>query len=385
MAKRDYYEVLSVSKTATAEEIKKSYRKLAIQYHPDKNPGNKEAEDKFKEAAEAYEVLSDTEKRKRYDQFGHAGFGGATGYDFDGNFTMEDIFARFGSVFGGHFGGGFSGFSGFGASQGNRRRVARGADLRVKVKLTLKEIAAGVEKKIKVNKYVSCSHCDGNGAADNDGVSACAACKGSGMITEVVRTILGQMQTSSTCRACGGDGKVIIKKCPECAGEGIIRSDDVITLKIPAGVADGMQLSVSGKGNAARRGGILGDLLVVIEEEPDAELIRDDNDLIHNLLISFPTAALGGSIEVPTVDGKVRVKIEAGTQPGKVLRLRNKGLPDVNGYGKGDLLVNISVYVPENLTSEEKKTLTGMENSSSFQPSKTAKEKFFSRFMRMFE
>ena len=386
MAKRDYYEVLEVSKSATPEEIKKSYRKLAIKYHPDKNPGDKAAEEKFKEAAEAYEVLSNVDKRARYDQFGHAGMGGAAGGGgfSGGGMSMDDIFSQFGDIFGGHFGG-FSNFGGFGSSRGGGRRVNRGSDLRVKVKLNLKEIANGTEKKIKLKKYVPCGHCNGSGAKDSNSITTCSTCKGSGVVTRVTQTILGQMQSSATCPTCGGDGKTITQKCAECAGEGIVRADDVVTIRIPAGVAEGMQLSVSGKGNAARRGGINGDLLVVIEEEPHEDLIRDDNDLIYNLLISFPTAALGGSIEVPTVDGKVRVKIDAGTQPGKVLRLRNKGLPSVNGYGTGDLLVNIIVYVPEELSDEEKKSLTGMENSPSFQPTKKAKEKIFSRFMRMFE
>ena len=383
MAKRDYYEILEVSKTATSEEIKKAYRKLAIKYHPDKNPDDKEAEEKFKEAAEAYEVLSDPQKRSRYDQYGHAGVGGASGGGFGGGMSMDDIFAQFGDIFGGHFGG-FSGFGGFGSSQ-QGRRVNKGSNLRVKVKLTLKEIATGVEKKIKVKKYVTCKHCKGSGAEDSNSITTCPTCKGSGMVTRIAQTILGQMQTSSTCPTCGGEGKTITKKCAHCGGEGVVRDEEIISINIPAGVAEGMQLSVNGKGNAARHGGVNGDLLVVIEEEPHPELLRDENDLIYNLLITFPTAALGGSVEVPTIDGKVRVKIDAGTQPGKVLRLRNKGLPSVNGYGLGDLLVNVSVYVPEQLTSEEKKTLTGLENSPSFQPTKTIKEKIFSRFLKMFD
>ena len=383
MVKRDYYEILEVSKTATSEEIKKAYRKLAIKYHPDKNPDDKEAEEKFKEAAEAYEVLSDPQKRSRYDQYGHAGVEGAAGGGFGGGMSMDDIFAQFGDIFGGHFGS-FGGFSGFGSSQ-QGRRVNKGSNLRVKVKLTLKEIASGVEKKIKVKKYVTCKHCKGSGAKDSSSITTCPTCKGSGMVTRIAQTILGQMQTSSTCPTCGGEGKTITKKCAHCGGEGVVRDEEIISINIPAGVAEGMQLSVNGKGNAARHGGVNGDLLVVIEEEPHPELLRDENDLIYNLLITFPTAALGGSVEVPTIDGKVRVKIDAGTQPGKVLRLRNKGLPSVNGYGIGDLLVNVSVYVPEQLTSEEKKTLTGLENSPSFQPTKTIKEKIFSRFLKMFD
>ena len=381
MAKRDYYEVLGVEKTASAEEIKKAYRKKAIQYHPDKNPGDKEAEEKFKEAAEAYDVLSDPQKRQRYDQFGHAGVGGAASGGGFGGMSMDDIFSQFGDIFGGHFG--FGGFGGFGG--GSRgRRVNRGSDLRVKVKLTLKDIASGVEKKIKVKKYVACSHCHGTGADGDSGTKTCDTCKGSGVVTRVANTILGQMQTQTTCPTCGGEGKVIVKKCPHCGGEGIVRDEEVITINIPAGVAEGMQLSMNGKGNAARHGGIDGDLLILIEEEPHPELLRDDNDLIYNLLLSFPQAALGGTVEVPTVDGKAKVKIDPGTQPGKVLRLRNKGLPSVNGYGTGDLLVNVSIYVPETLSSSEKDMLKELENSANFQPNKTMKEKFFDKFRRLF-
>lgn len=383
MAKRDYYEVLGVDKNASEEEIKKAYRKKAIQYHPDKNPGDKEAEEKFKEAAEAYDVLSDPQKRQRYDQFGHAGVGGASqSGDFGGGMSMEDIFSQFGDIFGGHFGS-FGGFGGFGGQRGGRR-VNRGSDLRVKVKLSLKDIATGVEKKIKVKKYVACSHCHGTGAEGSDGTKTCDTCKGSGVVTRIANTILGQMQTQTTCPTCGGEGKVIVKKCTNCNGEGIVRDEEVITINIPAGVAEGMQLSMNGKGNAARHGGINGDLLILVEEEPHPELLRDENDLIYNLLLSFPQAALGGSVEVPTVDGKVKVKIDPGTQPGKVLRLRNKGLPSVNGYGTGDLLVNVSVYVPENLSQSEKDTLNGLENSPNFQPNKTMKEKFFDKFRRLF-
>jgi molecular chaperone DnaJ len=362
--KRDYYEVLEVTKTASSEEIKKAYRKKALQYHPDKNPGNKEAEEKFKEAAEAYEILGNEEKRRRYDQFGHAGVGGYSGGgDFGGGMTMDDIFSQFGDIFGGHFG-----FSGFGNSGKSSQRVNKGTDLRVKVKLTLKEIATGVEKKIKVKKYVTCTYCHGTGAEDAKSYSTCSTCRGTGYVTRTVNTILGQMQTTTVCSACGGEGKSITKKCPHCGGEGIIRDDDVITLNIPAGVAEGMQLAMSGKGNAARRGGINGDLLVVVEEEPHPELIRDQNDIIYNLLLSFPMAAVGGTVEIPTLEGKAKIKIEPGTQPGKVLRLRSKGLPSINSYGTGDLLINIAVYVPESLTKEQKETLEQMENTSNFQP-----------------
>jgi len=378
-AKRDYYEVLEVTKTASYEEIKKAYRKKAIQYHPDKNPGDKAAEEKFKEAAEAYEILGNEDKRRRYDQFGHAGVSGSSG-GYGGGMTMDDIFSHFGDIFGGHFD-----FGDFSSGRSSQQRVNRGADLRVKVKLTLKEIATGVEKKIKVKKYVSCTHCHGTGAEDSKAYSTCSSCRGSGYVTRTMSTILGQMQTTTICNTCGGEGKIITKKCPHCNGEGIVRDDDVITLNIPAGVAEGMQLSMGGKGNAARRGGINGDLLVVVEEEPHPELIRDQNDIIYNLLLSFPTAALGGTVEIPTLEGKAKIKIEPGTQPGKVLRLRNKGLPSLNSYGTGDLLINIAIYVPESMTKEQKETLEKMESSTNFQPTQAVKEKIFSRFRNIFE
>ncbi len=380
MAKRDYYEILEVPKNASQEEIKKAYRKKAIQYHPDKNPGDKESEEKFKEAAEAYEVLSNEEKKRRYDQFGHAGVGSAASSGgFGGGMTMDDIFSQFGDIFGGHFGS----FGGWGGGGYSSPRVNRGSDLRVKVKLTLKEIATGVEKKIKVKKYISCKHCNGTGAEDSHSYTTCSTCKGTGHVTRVTNTILGQMQTTSTCQACGGEGKIITKKCSECNGEGIVRDDDVITINIPAGVAEGMQLSLGGKGNAARRGGVNGDLLVAIEEEPHPELIRDENDIIYNLLLSFPVAVMGGTVEIPTLDGKAKIKIDPGTQPGKVLRLRNKGLPAVNRYGTGDLLVNISVYVPENITKDQKTMLEGFENAPNFQPSRSVKDKIFSHFKNL--
>lgn len=385
MSKKDYYEILGVSKSATAEEIKKAYRKKAIEYHPDKNPGNKEAEEMFKEAAEAYEVLSDPQKRQRYDQFGHAGMGGAaSGGGFSGaGMSMDDIFSHFGDIFGGHFGG-FGGFGGGGSSRGGQR-VRRGSDLRVKVKLTLNEIATGVEKKIKVKKYVSCQHCNGTGAAHGSDPVTCTTCHGSGRVTTVQQTILGRMQTQSDCPTCGGEGKIVKDKCAHCAGEGIVREDEVININIPAGVMEGMQLSMSGKGNAARRGGVNGDLLVLVEEEAHPELIRDENDLIYNLLLTVPQAILGGSVEVPTVDGKVKVTVAAGTQPGKVLRLRGKGLPSVNRYGTGDLLVNIGVYIPENLNKEEKNLVEKLEKSDNVKPNSSASKDFFSRFRNMFE
>ncbi len=380
--KRDYYEILGVAKNASDDEIKKAYRKKAIQYHPDKNPGDKEAEEKFKEAAEAYEILSDPQKRQRYDQFGHAGVnGGGGGAQWSG--SMEDIFSHFGDIFGGHFSG-FSGFGGFG--QGARgQRVNRGSDLRVKVHLNLKEISTGVEKKLKVKKYVSCKTCHGSGAEDPNATTTCSTCKGAGYVTRVQQTILGAMQTQSTCPTCGGEGKVITKKCTQCAGEGVLREEEVISVNIPAGVMEGMQLSINGKGNAARHGGINGDLLVVIEEEPHEELIRDENDLIYNLLLDVPTAILGGSVEVPTVDGRVKVKIDPGTQPAKVLRLRGKGLPSVNRYGTGDLLVHIGIYIPENLNKDEKKAIEKLQESPNIKPTASATRDFFRRIRNMFD
>ena len=392
MAKRDYYEVLGVEKTASEAEIKKAYRKMAIQYHPDKNPGDKEAEEKFKEAAEAYSVLSDKDKRARYDQFGHAGMGGAAGGSGYGpGMSMDDIFSMFGDIFGGGGGfGGFGGFSGFGGGGGRpQQRKFRGSDLRVKVKLNLKDIATGVEKKFKLKKYVTCEHCHGSGAEGNSGTETCPNCHGTGSVTRTQQSIFGMMQTQSVCPNCNGEGKIIKEKCKHCSGEGITYGEEVVEVKIPAGVGEGMQLTVNGKGNAGKHNGIAGDLFVVIEEESHPDLIRDENDLIYNLLLSVPTATLGGTVEIPTIDSKVKVKIEPGTQPGKVLRLRGKGLPSVNSYGysngTGDLLVNISVYIPEHLNKEEKQAMEKMQNSDNFMPNMSIKEKIFKKFKNFFD
>ena len=381
MAKRDYYEILGVAKTANEDAIKKAYRKKAIEFHPDKNPGDKAAEEKFKEAAEAYEVLSNKDKRARYDQFGHAGMGGAAGGGYGGygagGMSMDDIFEHFGDIFGsGRFRGARGGFGGGQA----RRPVRRGSDLRVKVKLSLKEVATGVEKKIKVKKLVSCKTCHGSGAEGSDGYATCATCHGSGHVTRVVNSMFGQMQTQSVCPACHGEGKTITKKCKSCNGEGVQTAEEVISINIPAGVMGGMQLSMNGKGNAARRGGMNGDLLVLIEEESHSDLIRDENDLIYNLLLPVTTAILGATVEVPTIDGRVKVKIEAGTQPGKILRLRGKGLPSVNSYGTGDLLVNIGVHIPENIGKEERKEIEKLDATGKFDPSATAKMNFANQF-----
>lgn len=384
MAKRDFYEILGVSKNAGEDEIKKAYRKLAIKYHPDKNPDDKSAEEKFKEAAEAYEVLSNPEKRQRYDQFGHAGVGGAAGNGAGGGFSgggmnMEDIFSQFGDIFGSGFGGGFGGGGGGG------RRMNRGSNLRVKVKLNLNEIAHGVEKKLKVTKHVSCNTCKGSGAK-NGNYDTCKICGGTGVQTRVQQTILGAMKTQTTCSACHGEGKIIKDKCNTCHGDGIVRGEEVISVNIPAGVAEGMQLSMSGKGNAAPRGGINGDLLILIEEEEHPELKREGNNLIYHLFISFPDAALGTQVEIPTIDGKVKIKIDPGTQGGKMLRLKGKGLPEVNGYGKGDLLVDVNIYTPAHLTSEEKSIMESLKSSKNFQPNMNKKEKsFFDRMKEYFE
>ena len=386
MSKRDYYEILGVQRNASPEEIKKAYRKLALLYHPDKNPGDKEAEEKFKEAAEAYDVLSNTEKKARYDQFGHAGLGGSSGGGFAGGFTMDDIFSRFGDIFESMGFGGGRGFGGhgFGGDSG-RRRMNRGSDIRIRVKLSLKELAKGAEKKVKINKHQACPDCQGRGALSSADIKTCNHCHGSGMTTRVTQTILGHMQTSSPCHTCNGEGTVVAKPCPKCHGEGVIKASEEISFHIPGGVAEGMQLTVTGKGNAARRGGVSGDLLVVIEEEAHPELQRDGNDLIYSLFISFADAALGTEVEVPTVDGKVKIKIEPGTQSGRILRLRAKGLPNVQGYGTGDLLVYVQVWIPTKLDKSEKELLEKLRSSSNMKPSPSKEDKnFFERMKRMF-
>lgn len=379
MAKRDFYEILGVERNASAEEIKKAYRKKALLYHPDKNQGDSEAENKFKEAAEAYEILSDPDKRRKYDQFGHEGLSGGFGGAGGGyGMSMEDIFSQFGDIFGGAFGS-------FGGGRQRGRRVNKGSNIRVKVKLSLKEIANGAEKKIKVNKFVACSTCQGSGAKSGSAFSTCPTCRGAGQVTHITNTFLGQMQTASTCPACGGEGQTISSKCPDCTGNGIVQGEEILPLDIPAGVADGMQLSVSGKGNAGARKGIPGDLLVLIEEIPHPQLVRDGRNLLCEHYLSFPEAAIGTSIEVPTVEGKAKINIPAGTQAGKVFRLKGKGLPELQSYQRGDLLVSINVWTPQSLSKEEKEMMDKLSTSENFVPSPNARDKgFFDRMKEYF-
>ncbi|HWZ05098.1 MAG TPA: molecular chaperone DnaJ, partial [Mucilaginibacter sp.] len=388
MSKRDYYDVLGIAKGADADEIKKAYRKMAIKFHPDKNQGDKAAEEKFKEAAEAYEVLSNPEKRQRYDQFGHAanahsanggGYGG-------GGMNMDDIFSQFGDIFGG--GSPFEGFFGGGRQGGSQggRRVTRGSNLRIKVRLTLEEIANGAEKKIKVNKQIVCKTCDGTGAKDRSSFQTCKTCGGSGAVRRVTNTILGQMQTTSTCPTCNGEGSTILSKCTVCHGDGVVRGEETISINIPAGVSEGMQLSMSGKGNAAPRGGLPGDLIILIEEIPHETLKRDGNNVIYDLHINFVDATLGTSVEVPTIDGKVKIKIDPGTQGGKILRLKSKGVPEVNSYHRGDQLVHINIWTPKAVSREEREVLEKLQNSPNFKPNPGKNEKsFFERMKEYFE
>ncbi|MGL4293671.1 MAG: molecular chaperone DnaJ [Bacteroidales bacterium] len=374
MSKKDYYEVLEVEKNASVDEIKKAYRKKAVQYHPDRNPDNKEAEDLFKEVAEAYEVLSDDNKRARYDRYGHqmgngggAGFGG---FDFGGGVDPFDLFSQF-------FGGG--------GRSSQRESSSRGSDLRVRVSLTLSDILNGVEKQIKVKKQVSCQHCNGTGAKDARAFQSCATCGGSGVVNRVMNTILGAMRTQAACPDCQGAGKKITDKCTYCHGEGVLMDEEIITVNIPAGVADGMQLSMQGKGNAARRGGVDGDLLILVKEEEHPDLLRDENNLIYNLLLDFPTAVLGGEVEIPLIEGTMKIKIPAGTQPNTIQRFAGKGLPLINRYGRGELVVSISIYVPEMLNTEEKRIMEKLKSHENFRTNVSILEKFKRKVKSMFQ
>ena len=384
--KRDYYEVLGVDKNADEKAIKSAYRKKPIQYHPDKNPGDKEAEEKFKEAAEAYDVLSNPEKRAKYDQFGHnmgpQGFPGGGGGFHAGGFSMEDIFSQFGDI----FGGGFGNMGGFESAGGRtRRRQRRGSDLRIKVKMTLEEIATGVTKTLKIPTLVKDTHCNGTGAKDGTAFNTCPTCHGSGTVVRQQQTLFGISQAAVECPQCHGEGKIITENCTYCHGEGVVRKDETVSFSIPAGVSDGQTLTLKGKGNAAIHGGANGDLLVVIEEIKHPELIRDGNDVIYNLMLDIPTATLGGSVEVPTITGRARLKIPAGTQPGKVLRLRGKGLPSTDGYGTGDELVNVMVYIPEAVTPEEQATIESLRGKPNMTPNEATKNRIFSKLRHIFE
>jgi molecular chaperone DnaJ len=387
--KRDYYEVLGVSKGASAEEIKKAYRKTAMQYHPDRNPGDKASEDKFKEAAEAYEILNDSDKKAQYDRFGHNAFaggrsgGGGQGF---GGMNMDDIFSQFGDIFGGGGDDAFGSFFGGGRSRGGgNNRGTRGSNLRVKMKLNFEEIAKGVTKTIKVKKHVKCTTCSGSGAKDKNSVQTCSTCQGSGQVRRVQNTFLGQMQTVTTCPTCNGDGTTITAKCTACKGEGRVYGEETVTVDIPAGVQEGMQLSVSGKGNAGERGGSAGDLIVLIEEEPHPQLTRDGLNVGFDLHISFPEAVFGTQVEVPTIDGRAKIKVPPGTQSGKIFRLKGKGFPHVNSYEKGDQLIQVNIWTPQHVSGDEKDMLEKMSDSKNFAPNPEKNEKsFFDKVREMF-
>ncbi|HEY4109267.1 molecular chaperone DnaJ [Puia sp.] len=386
MSKRDYYEVLGVAKGASADEVKKAYRKVAMQFHPDRNPGDKAAEDKFKEAAEAYEVLSDADKRSQYDRYGHAGLSGnGRGFSGSGNMNMDDIFSQFGDIFGDDLFGSFFGGGRRGGGGGGRARGVRGSNLRVKIKLNYEEIAKGVSKNIKVKKYVGCTTCSGSGAKDKSSVQTCSTCGGSGQVRRVSNTFLGQMQTVTTCPTCNGEGSIVTAKCTVCKGEGRVYGEETVSIDIPAGVQEGMQLSVSGRGNAGERGGPHGDLIILIEEEQHPELHRDGLNVAFELHLSFPDAVFGIQAEVPTIDGKAKIKIPPGTQSGKIFRLKGKGFPGVNSYERGDQLIHVNVWTPQHLTPEERSTLEKLNGSANFQPKPDKNERsFFDKVREMF-
>jgi len=389
MSKRDFYEILGVSKSASADEIKKAYRKVAMQYHPDRNPGDKAAEDKFKEAAEAYEILSDADKKAKYDRYGHAAFGPGTGggghYGGGAGMNMDDIFSQFGDIFGEDMFGSFFGGGSRQRGGGGRARGTRGSNLRIKLKLNYEEIAKGVTKNVKVKKHVVCTTCTGSGAKDKSSIQTCSTCGGSGQVRKVTSTFLGQMQTVSTCSTCNGEGTSITAKCGSCKGEGRVYGEETISIDIPAGVQEGMQLSMSGKGNAGERGGAPGDLIIQIEEESHEELHRDGLNVAYDLYISFPDAVFGTQVEVPTIDGRAKIKIPAGTQSGKIFRLKGKGFPEVQGYQRGDQLINVNVWTPQSLSAEEKQALEKFNSSGNFKPNPAKGEKsFFDRVKEAF-
>lgn len=388
MAKKDYYEILGVSKTASADDIKKAYKKMAIKYHPDRNPSNKEAEEKFKEAAEAYDILRDPDKRARYDQFGPDAFGpGAGGFGGGQGMSMDDIFSMFGDIFGNGGFGGFSGFGGFGGGGGQRRKpVYKGRDLRMRIELGLDEIVTGVTKKFNLKTDIKCPHCNGTGSEDGK-EEQCPSCQGQGVVYKTRQTMLGIMQTQAPCDQCQGEGTIIKNKCPHCGGEGIVKGEKQVELELPAGLVEGYAYNFKGKGGAGRRGGIDGDLQIVVQERPHPDLVRDGCDLVYNLLLTIPQATLGTSLEVPTVDGKAKINIPSGTQPGTVLRLRGKGIPDLNGYTRqrGDEIINISVYIPETLTKEERKAIETLSDGDNITPAKNIKDKIFKHFRAYFK
>jgi molecular chaperone DnaJ len=385
MSKRDYYEILGVGKGSSADEIKKAYRKVAMQFHPDRNPGDKAAEEKFKEAAEAYEVLSDADKKAQYDRFGHAGMGNGASRGFGGGMNTEDIFSQFGDIFGEDVFGSFFGGGRSSRGGGGRSRGVKGSSLRIKVKLNYEEIANGATRNVKVKKHVVCGTCSGSGAKDKSSVQTCGTCGGNGQVKRVTNTFLGQMQTVTTCPTCNGEGTTITAKCGNCKGEGRVYGEEMVTLNIPAGVQEGMNLSLSGKGNAGERGGSAGDLLVLIEEEAHKDLHRDGLNVAYDLYISIPDAVFGTQLEVPTIDGKVKIKIPPGTQSGKIFRLKGKGFPEVNGYAKGDQLIHVNVWTPQNISTEEKSMLEKMNGSQNFQPRPEKSDKsFFDKMREMF-
>ncbi len=386
MSKRDYYEILGVTKSASADEIKKAYRKVAMQFHPDRNPGDKAAEEKFKEAAEAYEILSDADKKAQYDRYGHAGVSGNARGGHPGGMNMDDIFSQFGDIFGEDIFGSFFGGGGQRGGRGQQRaRGVRGSNLRIKLKLNFEEIAKGCTKNIKVKKYTPCTTCSGSGAKDKGSIQACGTCGGSGQVRRVQNTFLGQMQTVTTCPTCNGEGSTVTAKCTACKGEGRVYAEETVSIEIPAGVQEGMQLTIQGKGNAGERGGMPGDLIILVEEEPHKELHREGLNVAYELHLSFSDAVFGTQVEVPTIDGRAKIKIPAGTQSGKIFRLKGKGFPAVNSYEKGDQLIHVNIWTPQQVSAEEKAMLEKLSHSPNFKPHPDKNDRnFFDKIREMF-